>query len=62
MVDLTSLSVTDVTGFTPPNDFVIGQTFSEGCSATYNGDIYFFGGSRPNHQNGETLSVSNFFI
>ena len=62
MVDLMSLSVTDITGFTPPSDFVIGLTFKEGCSATYNGEIYFFGGDGPRHPNGETLSVSNFFI
>ena len=57
MVDLTSGVITEPTNFSQPSETVY-NTFHYGCSATYNGEIFYFGGSRPNHQIGETTSVS----
>ena len=59
MVDLMSGSVTDVIEFSPPSEAEY-NTFHHGCSATYNGEIFYFGGNAPNHQIGETMSVSIF--
>ena len=68
LVDLNSGSVRtnsdNPTGFSYPSD-VSSLTFRQhGCQATYNGEIFFFGGgfTRDANRRSEAQSVSNFLI